>query len=105
MAGYTWARGREGDWLIRGEAGRQGQTVTVARKGGSTSQVSLLRQIWAGDGVALYTQGQAAQGRTSQSSCRCRPGHHHVPEGRIVGRYMGSGDYEDCECGMTWQVA
>ena len=66
MAGYTWARGREGDWLIRGEAGRQGQTVIVARKDGSTSQVSLLRQIWAGDGVALYTQGQAAQGQTSR---------------------------------------
>lgn len=54
---YSWAKARSGNgWNIRGPLGAAGQTVTVTRRDGSTSQVRLGKVLWQDEagGVALY---------------------------------------------------
>jgi len=51
---FTWARGREGDWLVRGPAGHANERVTVERKDGSTSIKQLGTTTWESGGAALY---------------------------------------------------
>jgi hypothetical protein len=51
----TWARGRDGGWLVRGRTGQSG-TVEVERRDGSKSWVAIKRTVWEdrAAGVALY---------------------------------------------------
>ena len=49
----TWAKGKQGDWLVRGPVGLSG-TVTVSKRDGSTSQAELGRMVWSSADVALY---------------------------------------------------
>jgi len=51
--GNTWAKGRNGNWLVRGKPGQSGE-VTVTKKSGQTSQETIKRVIWQDNGVALY---------------------------------------------------
>lgn len=51
---FSWAKGKDGSWLVRGPSGKAGETVEVVRKDGSTSRKVLCEVIWEGDGVALY---------------------------------------------------
>jgi len=51
---YTWAKGREGDWLVRGPSGHAGETVPVIRKDGSRCQRRLGKPVWSEGSVALY---------------------------------------------------
>ena len=53
--GFTWAKGKQDrEWLVRGPAGRSGETVEVVRRDGSRSKKTLGQIAWEGDGVALY---------------------------------------------------
>lgn len=49
----TWAKGRNGDWLMRGKPGQTG-TATVVRKSGARATVTIKRVVWQNDEVALY---------------------------------------------------
>lgn len=49
----TWAKGRNGDWLVRGKAGQSG-SVEVVKKNGQRSRVTIKRVVWTDDTTALY---------------------------------------------------
>ena len=83
----TWTKGRNGDWLVRTAAGLTGQTIAVAKKSGGSSTVTLARQIWAGEGVALYTTTTAAT--TGQSNGKGR----NWDPGRFNGYGRPTGGY------------
>lgn len=53
---FTWAKGRQGDWLIRGPKGYEEEEVIVTKRNGSTSRVRLGEVIWEHEeeDVALY---------------------------------------------------
>jgi hypothetical protein len=52
---YTWCKfGREDRWHVRGPAGGEGKLVEVTRRDGSTSKKRLGKQVWEGDGAAIY---------------------------------------------------
>lgn len=51
--GNTWAKLKGGGWGVRGLPGQKG-AVKVVRRNGSTSTETLGKQVWVGDGVALY---------------------------------------------------
>jgi hypothetical protein len=77
-AGFSWAKGRQGDWLVRGPIGFVGKQVTVKKRSGQESQELLGSPVWASEteGVCLYrTKGEAA--RTERAVCaECgQPGH------------------------------
>lgn len=50
---FTWSKGRQGDWLIRGPAGAKGE-VEVTRKDGSKAKKTLGSVVWEDGKVALY---------------------------------------------------
>lgn len=52
---FTWAKGRQGDWLVRGPKGYAGKRVTVTRRDGSTSEKVLDKEIWTDGDIALYS--------------------------------------------------
>jgi hypothetical protein len=51
---FSWTKGKKGDFLVRGPEGHSGEQVIVSKKNGGTSTVTLGKQVWSGDGVALY---------------------------------------------------
>jgi hypothetical protein len=54
----TWTKLKSGEWGIRVEGkATAGQSVTVRKRDGSTSTVSVGKVIWTGNGVSLCTVG------------------------------------------------
>jgi len=51
--GNTWAKGRSGDWLVRGKVGQTGEVEVVSRKG-EAKKVTIKRVVWKNEEVALY---------------------------------------------------
>ncbi len=51
---FSWSKGKDGDWLVRGPAGRAGETVEVVRKDGSSQRKVLRAVVWDGNGTATY---------------------------------------------------
>lgn len=51
--GNTWAKGKKGDWLVRGKPGQTG-TVTVYKKDGSKQEQTIKKCIWKNEEAALY---------------------------------------------------
>lgn len=51
---FGWAKGRDGNWLVRGPAGMVGKTVKVSRKNGSTSDHTLLSVAKEFEDATLY---------------------------------------------------
>lgn len=51
---FTWSKGRDGSWLVRGPKGCKGQTVNVRRQNGTGQEKTLLAVIWENEEVALY---------------------------------------------------
>ena len=82
---FTWAKGKQGDWLVRGPIGATG-SVTVTKKSGETASATLARCVWTGDGVALYavapraskkcgcTNGDCCSPCRCDAECNCRGG-------------------------------
>lgn len=52
---FTWAKGRQGDWLVRGPKGFSGRRVSVTRRDGSSSEKVLDKEIWTDGEIALYS--------------------------------------------------
>lgn len=51
---FGWAKGRDGNWLVRGPGGMVGKTVKVLRKNGSSSEHKLLSVAKEFDDATLY---------------------------------------------------
>jgi len=52
---YTWCKFGKGDrWCVRGPAGSEGQTVEVVRRDGSSAKKRLGKELWSGEGAAVY---------------------------------------------------
>lgn len=51
---YSWAKGKQGDWLVRGPTGSVGMEVNVYRRDGSCQSKVLRSLVWEGNGAALY---------------------------------------------------
>jgi len=73
-ASVTWTKLKSGEWGIRSTSElRTGGSVTVSRRDGTKSDVTVDRKIWSGDGVWLYSIRKAAPSReTSPSHSRSR---------------------------------
>lgn len=57
---FTWTKGRDGSWLVRGPKGHVGKAVTVVKKSGASSQEHLAKEVASfSDGNALYIVGSA----------------------------------------------
>lgn len=54
---FTWSKGKDGSWNVRGPAGYAGKSVSVVRANGSSSQKTLGSVIWTDNAVALYRVG------------------------------------------------
>ena len=69
----TYQKLKSGEWGIRveGRAVREGQTVTVRKRDGSTKQETVKRVVWSGAGVVLCAVGG---GSSSGSSYTPRAG-------------------------------
>lgn len=75
MATYT--KLKSGEWGIRVEgSAREGQTVTVRKKDGTTKQEKIVKVVWSGNGISLcaihqsYTPKAGRRGRLSDDD-RC----------------------------------
>jgi hypothetical protein len=51
---FSWSKGRDGGWIVRGPASRSGEVVEVVSKAGRSERLKLGSVIWEGEGVALY---------------------------------------------------
>lgn len=77
--GNTWSKGRNGDWLVRGAAGQihadgYSQAVQVAKRDGTSTLATIVREVWSDGQVALYTVAPAAQSsarRGRWTGCSC----------------------------------
>lgn len=66
----SWVKGKRGDWLVKAAPGQAGQTVDVARRNGAVASITLGREVWSGEGRALYTvayRGPAVAGAVQAS--------------------------------------
>lgn len=73
-AAGTWAKLRDGSWGVRlTDAARSGEQVTVRKKSGETSVVTLGKQIWTDKSVWLFTVGTVSTSTGGGSSSRSGP--------------------------------
>ena len=89
----TWTKLKSGEWGIRvtGTA-KVGQTVTVTKKAGGTSEVTVAKVVWSGNGVTLC----AIQTREPASSSR--HGSYATIGARTQARMDRTG-WTGCSCG------
>lgn len=106
MATATWALLRDKSWGIRVQGTvTAGSVVTVTKKDGTTSTVTVGRIVWQGDGVTLATAASSSTARGASaggsrrsgsrcSGCRC----HREPNAGAPGSIQYDGcDYCGCE--------
>jgi hypothetical protein len=92
----TWAKLRDGSWGVRlTSVGSPGDQVTVRKKSGQTSKVTLGRLIWTDRSVWLFTVGTGGSSGSSGSS-----GSRSHSHGRWTGCSCGSIEDEprDSDC-------
>jgi hypothetical protein len=92
MAAATFTKLRSGDWGIRATFDvAPGAPVTVARKDGTTTVVTVGRVIWKGDGVVLATidrDGKAKSSKARRGPWTC---------------YVCGGTSKDPACQRCWE--
>ncbi len=93
-----WTKLRSGEWGVKGPAAalQPGAVVEVHKKDGSTSQATVRRVLWTGDGVALAAVEQRGNGHgRSRRACVTGGNCSSFGAGRSCGGYDCDGyEYE-----------
>ncbi len=94
----SWAKGKDGSWLVRGAAGQRGRAVAVTKRDGSVQTVVVAREVWTDGTVALYAvESSAAQATTGRASnYDRRPSAGYRPACKTGGNCSSFGSGRDC---------
>lgn len=97
----TYTKLKSGDWGIRSASPlREGESVVVRKKDGSSRTETVTKVLWSGDGVwlaAVARSGQRSGGELPRGHHRCRNGHAPHAGPCCSGRHRG-GDDCGCDC-------
>lgn len=58
----TWTKLRSGEWGVKVQgSARKGQSITVQKKSGETSTVTVEKVVWSGNGVSICAVARKAK--------------------------------------------